>query len=247
MNDALRRALTEARLRETDIATALSVDPKTVQRWLAGRVPYPRHRWAVADLLNLDERELWPDQDGLGGPTCREIKASYPHRSAVPRETWRQLFANAEHEIGILVYAALFLAEDVELVRLLAKRAQTGVTVRLLLADPASAQVADRGAEEGIGAAVASRVQNAFALFRPLLETEGVEARQHDTVLYNSIFLADDEMLINPQVHGIAAAYAPVLHLRHVEPAAMFATYLDSFERVWADSRSISRTAAPTR
>jgi hypothetical protein len=29
-------------------------------------------------------------------------------------------------------------------------------------------------------------------------------------------------MLINHQVHGIAAAYAPVLHLRHVEPGGMF-------------------------
>ena len=51
MNDALRHALAEARLREIDVATALGVDPKTVQRWLAGRVPHPRHRWAVADLL----------------------------------------------------------------------------------------------------------------------------------------------------------------------------------------------------
>ena len=245
MNDPLRRALTEARLRETDVATALSVDPKTVQRWLAGRIPHPRHRWAVADLLRLDERELWPDQDGFGGPTCREIKASYPHRSAVPRETWRQLFANAEHDISILVYAALFLAEDVELVRLLADKARAGVSVRLLLADPDSSQVAERGAEEGIGAAVAARVRNALALFRPLLETEGVEARQHETVLYNSIFRADDEMLINPQVHGIAAAYAPILHLRHLQPGGMFATYADSFERVWAEASSISQALVP--
>jgi hypothetical protein len=245
VNDALRRALTQARLRETDVATALSVDPKTVQRWLAGRVPHPRHRWAVADLLQLDERELWPDQDGFGGPTCLEIKASYPHRSAVPREVWRQLFANAEHEIGILVYAALFLAEDVELVRLLEVKARAGVSVRLLLADPASPRVAERGAEEGIGASVAARIQNAFALFRPLLETAGVESRQHETVLYNSIFRADDEMLINPQVHGIAAAYAPVLHLHHAELGGIFTTYRDSFERIWAEARPISPATAP--
>jgi transcriptional regulator with XRE-family HTH domain len=247
VNDPLRRALTEARLRETDVATALSVDPKTVQRWLAGRIPHPRHRWAVADLLRLDERELWPDQDGFGGPTCREIKASYPHRSAVPRETWRQLFANAEHDISILAYAALFLAEDVELVRILAGKARAGVSVRLLLADPDSPQVAERGTEEGIGAAVGARVHNAVTLFRPLLETEGVEARQHQTVLYNSIFRADDEMLINPQVHGIAAAYAPVLHLRHAEGGGMFITYIDSFERVWSGARSAGHAAASYR
>lgn len=240
MNDALRFALAEARLRETDVATALGVDPKTVQRWLTGRVPHPRHRWAVADLLQTDERDLWPDLDGIGGQLYREIKASYPHRGAVPRTTWRQLFACAEREIGILVYAALFLAEDVELTRLLAEKARTGVTVRLLLADPDAARVAERGAEEGIGTAVASRVHNALALFRPLLSTEGVEVRQHETVLYNSIFRADDEMLINPQIHGVAAAYAPVLHLRRVESGGMFDTYADSFERVWTEAVPLS-------
>jgi hypothetical protein len=59
-------------------------------------------------------------------------------------------------------------------------------------------------------------------------------------VLYNSIFRADDEMLLNPQVHGIAAAYAPVLHLRYVEPSGMFATYVESFERVWADTAPVT-------
>lgn len=243
MNDALRRALAEARLRDTDIATALGVDPKTVQRWLAGRVPHPRHRWAVADLVQLDERDLWPDLDGLGGQLYREIKASYPHRGAVPRTAWRQLFASAEREIGILVYAALFLAEDVELTRLLADKARAGVAVQLLVADPDSTRVSERGAEEGIGTAVAARVQNALALFRPLLSTEGVEARQHDTVLYNSIFRADDEMLINPQVHGIAAAYAPVLHVRRVEPGGMFDTYADSYERVWTEATPLNTPA----
>jgi hypothetical protein len=243
VNEALRRALADPRLRETDVASALDVDPKTVQRWVAGRVPHPRHRWAVADLLRREERELWPDPDVHDPWASHEIKVSYPHRSAVPREVWHRLFANAEREIGILVYAALFLAEDVELVRLLAEKAHSGVTVRLLLADPDSVHVAERGAEEGIGAAVAARVRNAVALFRPLLDTEGVQARQHHTVLYNSIFRADGEMLINPQVHGIAAAYAPVLHVRHVEPGGMFSTYVDSFERVWTHSASMK---APT-
>jgi hypothetical protein len=44
VNNPLRRALADARLAETDVSTALSVDPKTVQRWIAGRVPQRRHR-----------------------------------------------------------------------------------------------------------------------------------------------------------------------------------------------------------
>lgn len=244
MNDTLRRALAGARLRETDVAAALAVDPKTVQRWIAGRVPHARHRWAVADLLQLDEQELWPDPDAPSTQVSHEIRASYPYRSAVPREEWRRLFANAEREIDILVYAALFLAEDGGMVRLLAEKARAGLTVRILIANPESPRMIEHGAEEGIGAAVAARVRNAVALFRPLLETAGVEARQHDTVLYNSIFRADDEMLVNLQVHGIAAAYAPVLHLHRVEPGGMFATYVDCFERVWAEGAPM-KFAAP--
>ena len=40
-NFALRRALSAARLRDRDVAEAMNVDPKTVQRWLAGRRPQP--------------------------------------------------------------------------------------------------------------------------------------------------------------------------------------------------------------
>ena len=246
MNDALRRALTNARLRETDVATALGVDPKTVQRWIAGRVPHPRHRWAVADLLHVDEHELWRDPNHPDAKVSHEVRVSYPHRSAVPRDEWHQLFESAEREIGILVYAGLFLAEDVGIIRLLADKARAGLPVRLLVADPDSPRIAERGSEEGIGAAVAARVHNALALFRPLLETSGVQIRQHDTVLYNSIFRADDEMLVNLQVHGIAAAYAPVLHLRRAEPAGMFTTYVDCFERVWVDATPVGMAHART-
>jgi transcriptional regulator with XRE-family HTH domain len=44
MNESLRRALLRARLSEEDVAVRLQVDPKTVRRWLEGRVPYPQHR-----------------------------------------------------------------------------------------------------------------------------------------------------------------------------------------------------------
>lgn len=43
MNHHLRHALADARLQAVDLAAHLAVDPKTVERWLKGRVPYPRH------------------------------------------------------------------------------------------------------------------------------------------------------------------------------------------------------------
>jgi transcriptional regulator with XRE-family HTH domain len=60
LNESLCRALLRARLTEGDVAARLQVDPKTVRRWLEGRVPYLRHRWAIAAMLGVDETDLWP-------------------------------------------------------------------------------------------------------------------------------------------------------------------------------------------
>jgi hypothetical protein len=86
---------------------------------------------------------------------------------------------------------------------------------------------------------MAAKVRNAIVLYRPLL-TSDVQIRLHSTVLYNSIYRADDEMLINQHVYGIAAAYAPVLHLRRHGEDDVFATYLDSVERVWSTARPLT-------
>lgn len=55
----------------------------------------------------------------------------------------------------------------------------------------------------------------------------------HATVLYNSLYRADDELLVNTHIHGVPAAHAPALHLRANEASDLVATYLDSFERIW--------------
>ena len=58
---------------------------------------------------------MWPQLVGGLAPTINpEILATYTHRGGVPRELWRQLFAKSKSEIGILVYAGLFLAEDID-------------------------------------------------------------------------------------------------------------------------------------
>jgi hypothetical protein len=234
----LRRALAESRLREVDVAEALGVDPKTVQRWLAGRLPQPRHRWGLADLVQRHEYDLWPQLAGSLAPTINsEILATYTHRGGVPRELWRQLFASGQSEIGILVYAGLFLAEDIDLVKIMRHKADEGVTIRILLGDPDSDQVALRGAEEGIAEAMAAKIRNVIVLYRLLLDLPTVEIRLHNTVLYNSIYRADDEMLVNPHVYGTAAAQAPVLHLQRRSDSDLFNTYADSFERVWTTAK----------
>ncbi len=238
MNETLRQALVRARLREDDVAGHLGIDPKTVRRWLDGRVPYARHRAAMAELVGMAENDLWP---GAGGPlTARtrpdEMGTIYPHRWAIPREAWARLFSSAEHEIGILAYSAMFLAEDAGILRILHDKAGHGVMVRIALGDPDSPHVAERGTEEGIGDAMAAKIRNALTLYRPLRGADNVEVRLHQTVLYNSIYRADDQLLINQHAYGIPAAHAPVFHLRKTDTGDVVATYLESFDRIWASA-----------
>ncbi|GLZ09726.1 transcriptional regulator [Actinomadura sp. NBRC 104412] len=239
MNDLLRRALLDANLTEADVAERLGVNPKTVHRWLTGRVPYPRHRAKVAALLHTDETTLWPQtrqRRASPEPPTAEILAAYPHRWAVPRHVWQHHFESAQHEIGILAYASLFLAEDAGLVRTLAEKARTGVTVRLLLGNPDGPRIAERGTDEGVGDSLAAKIRNALVLYRPLFEIDGVELRLHDTVLYNSIYRSDNDLLVNPHAYGIPASQAPILHLRQTEANDIATTYAESFVRTWSDA-----------
>jgi hypothetical protein len=232
-NLALRRALAQARLRDSDVAGSLNVDPKTVQRWLAGRRPQPAHRWALAELVGVHEFDLWPE---LGGtpPIDPEIVATYPHRSSVPHEVWHTLFAGARENIDVLVYSGLFLAEDVDLVQVLATRARTNVTVRILLGDPDCPAVSRRGRDEGIDDAMAAKIRNALVLHRARLVPHGADVRTHQTVLYNSTYRADDQMLVNQHVYGLPAAQAPVIRLRRRDDGTLFTAHAEAFERIWA-------------
>jgi hypothetical protein len=105
--------------------------------------------------------------------------------------------------------------------------------VRVLLGEPDSQVVADRGEDEGFGDAQAAKIRNALALYRPLRALEGVEFRFHRTVLYNSIYRADDQVLVNTHLFGVTAAVAPVWHLRKLPAGELAGLYIDSFERVW--------------
>jgi hypothetical protein len=83
-----------------DVAARLGVDPKTVGRWMAGRVPYPRSRAALAQLTGWPERDLWPGVAVQAVPewATHEVRVAYPHRSSVPTDAWRHLFEHAERE-----------------------------------------------------------------------------------------------------------------------------------------------------
>jgi hypothetical protein len=222
------------------LAEELGVNVKTVERWVVGDyLPFPRNRHRLAIRLGREESYLWPDalsRDKAAALSESEIVRVYPHRADMPMDEWRQLFESASKEIGVLVYAGLFLAENAGLHRVLRKKAKAGTRVRILLGDPDDTHIAERGEEEGVGDAVAAKIRNAVVLYRDLVNVAGIEFRMHRTVLYNSIYRADDRLYVNTHVYGLPAAQAPVWHLRRIPGGELARHYLESFELVWSNA-----------
>ncbi|WP_053042501.1 hypothetical protein [Streptomyces sp. KE1] len=88
-------------------------------------------------------------------------------------------------------------------------------------------------------AGIESRCRLALLRYKPLLDVPGAEVRTHGTTLYNSIFRADDQMLVNAHVWGVDAYGAPVWHLRRAESETMFNRYAESFDAVWSTAREV--------
>ena len=84
---------------------------------------------------------------------------------------------------------------------------------------------------------ISAKIDHALAYFRELGGTSGIEVRTHGTVLYNSIYRFDDEMVVNPHVFGKMAPHAPALHLRRLSAGTLFTTYAESFEAVWEQAK----------
>jgi transcriptional regulator with XRE-family HTH domain len=76
-NERLRALLLERGQTPDKLAEAVSVDPKTVERWVTkGRTPYRAHRYAVAAFLGVDESYIWPDALGRDQVTDPRGRAS---------------------------------------------------------------------------------------------------------------------------------------------------------------------------
>ncbi|WP_433789311.1 XRE family transcriptional regulator [Actinoplanes sp. CA-252034] len=243
-NERLRDAILRKELTVTSVAGQLGVDPKTAERWITqDRTPYPKHRHALAKILQQSEAYLWPQALAPERATRvaeSEILHVYPRRSAVPNDLWQQLLDQANNHIGILAYAGLFLPEqNPRFVPTLVEKADSGAVVEVVLGDPDCAEVAKRGEDEGIGDTMASKIRNTLAFYRELEGNDNASVYFHQTILYNSIYRFDDEMLVNTHLYGIPAAYAPVIHLRRLAGGDLFDGYANSFQRVVSKSKYV--------
>lgn len=249
-NERLRSRLLQAGMTSAELAEEVEVDPKTVERWVSnGRVPHQRHRLRVARALAAEEVFLWPQllEDERSQSASRaELREVYPHRGAVPPELWRRLVDDAEEHVDVLVYAGLFLVDaHPDLPAKLVERAGSGLRARLLYGRPESDVVAWRGEDEGIGENLAARIRLSLIYMRPVVGVPGIEVRQHESVLYNSLYRFDDELLVNTHVVGSPAPQNPVLHLQRVPGGHLFEHYMRSFDRVWEAATPVDESSQP--
>lgn len=242
VNERLHSVLAQRGVSPESLAEVCEVDPKTVGRWLGGRVPHPRHRFRAAQHLRVEELFLWPASvPSAGQPTPGsglELVGTYQNRASVPRDMWLSLLKGAQEQISILVFSGTFFAQsNPHVAKMLAERAADGIQVRLCFGDSGGRAVTVRGHEEGIGDTLAAKIRASLTYYRPLLSEAGCEVRLHDTTLYASLFRYDEDLLVNPHVWGQPASANPLLHLKRVDAAGWFDNYAQSFEAVWATAR----------
>lgn len=242
-NERLRDVMEAGGWTHDRLASAVEVDPKSVERWInLGRTPRRVTALRAAEALGEDVHALWPKlrQSRKARSVSPELAALYPQRADLPVAAFVDLLRQARRQVDVLVYAAVFLHEAYpRLNELLAERAAAGCAVRIALGDADSPNVQQRGQEERFGHGIESRCRLALMHYRPLLGTAGVELRTHRTTLYNSIYRADEEMFVNAHVWGVNAYGAPVWQLRRHGAGGMFDTYAESFDAVWNTARPV--------
>ncbi|MEV7600584.1 helix-turn-helix transcriptional regulator [Kitasatospora sp. NPDC089797] len=228
------------------LAEKAGVDTKSVERWAnQSRTPRLGTARLAAEALGEDMFALWPSlrQPRAARAISPELVALYEQRADLPVSVFIDLLGKAAERIDVLVYAAVFLHEAYpRLNDLLRERAADGCVVRIALGDADSENVRQRGEEERFGHGIESRCRLALMHYGPLIGTPGIEIRTHGTTLYNSLYRADDELLVNAHVWGVNAFGAPVWHLRRTGAGTMFDTYASSFDAVWSAAQPVEES-----
>ncbi|WP_411071255.1 helix-turn-helix domain-containing protein [Streptomyces sp. cmx-4-25] len=242
-NERLRTVMEAGGWTHAALAGVTGVDPKSVERWVnLGRTPRRATALAAAEALGEDVHALWPAlrQARAARAVSPELVALYGQRADLPVSVFVDLLSQARQRIDVLVYAAVFLHEAYpRLNDLLRERADDGCVVRIAVGDADDPNVQQRGREEKFGHGIESRCRLALLHYRPLADVPGIELRTHGTTLYNSLYHADDQMLVNAHVWGVNAYGAPVWHLRRHGDGGMFDTYAGSFDAVWETARPV--------
>ncbi|GAA1921234.1 DUF5919 domain-containing protein [Streptomyces sodiiphilus] len=242
-NERLRAVMADGGWTYATLAQKVDVDPKSVERWVnLGRTPRRVTAMRAAETLGEDVHALWPAlrQARAARAISPELVALYDQRADIPVSAFVDMLTQARKHIDVLVYAAVFLHEAYpRLNELLRERASEGCAIRIAVGDAESENVRARGEEEKFGHGIESRCRLALMHYRPLIGVPGIDIRTHGTTLYNSLYRADDQLLVNAHVWGVNAYGAPVWHLRRSGEGGMFDMYAESFDAVWSTATPV--------
>jgi transcriptional regulator with XRE-family HTH domain len=135
----LEMRLDAAGLTAEQFAEIVGVDPKTVQRWVAGRTPHRRHRATAARALDTSEHDLWPDDVPAvaGGEPLRrgDVIASWATADDRDAPDLAEVVASAGGPVDVLDNANRLLCEDLMIAAVLQAASQTS-PVRVLVDSP---------------------------------------------------------------------------------------------------------------
>lgn len=242
VNDRLRRAMAGQGMEPETLARKLGVDPKTVQRWLGGRVPHPRHRWKICEMFGQSEPYFWPAvlAGASGALHTAEIAAAYAHRADVPSQLWTGMLEGARRNIDLLGYSMSFFPEQHSgLAPALEEKCAGGLKMRIALANPDSAEVESRDGLERLSGTLPNRIRATIIQLESLFANSGVEIRLHEVPLYNAVYRFDDQMLVTPYLYRLHGYQHPLLHIKRLGPAGIFEAYARQFEVIWTESRAL--------
>ena len=224
-NENLKHALTAAGLTVERFAEIIEVDPKTVQRWVAGAtVPYQRNQATRRPSARLQAQDLWPEPDsefradqvaavGVGDVTGSWGASTDPGAPAV------RSFITDATTIDLLDIDGSITSRD-GLVQTLIDRARAGAQVRVL-----TCSVGDQ--------------------LRPLVGIPGIEICWTQVPLTHSLVIADQQMLVRFWLadSGLGDPDADptvlLVRLRRNQPGGLYDQLAAHYEQCWADPEEI--------
>jgi lambda repressor-like predicted transcriptional regulator len=246
-NDLLIAAIRDAGMTRDQVAEVAQADPKTVDRWIAGRIPHPRYRAVLAQALGVSEVEIWPEATRPRGRTgLDEIVGAWARRDEQDTPDWRALLRSAERHVDLIGYSLMTVIETRGALHALTEKAGTGVPVRIAVADPDTEHVLTADLAGRQPGRLKSRIRTATDQLQKVAGQPGIEVRQHTVATSHTILRFDEHMLLTIHLHGTPGFQAPTLHLRRQRDYGIFDQLTGHVEDIWKTARPLAaRTTQP--
>jgi lambda repressor-like predicted transcriptional regulator len=242
VNERLKAAMTRAGMEPDQLAALIEVEVKTIRRWLAGTIPYPRHRTRVARALRHEPHELWPELEppvsDLPAADGSDLLQAFARGDDDDLPELGALLSSASARIDLLDLTLGYLI-DVEFVGVLAARADAGCRVRILVSDPDSAHLLIANAELDPAHRLIDRpaltweLERTLGYLQPVLPLAEVHARTFVASRFNSIARVDDEMLVRLHLYATTPSVAPALHLARRTEHGLFDRFAAHYDQIW--------------